>query len=72
MDETKKGDVRRRAFAAWYRFYGQDAAIDSVEVVEVGDKYYAALRNTGELVAVFRIRRDFKLKRLFKWPKVIA
>jgi hypothetical protein len=71
MDEKTKADIQRRVFAAWYRFYG-DPAIDSVEVVEVDDKYYAAVRHTGALRAVFRVRNDLKLKRLFKWPKVIV
>lgn len=74
MDDMTKTDIQRRAFAAWYRFYGgpEDGPVDSVEVVEVGDKYYVAARYTGKLRAVFRVRNDLKLKRLFKWPKVIA
>lgn len=74
MDEKTKTDVRRRVFAAWYRFYGdpENGSIDSVEVVEVDDKFYAAVRHTGSLRAVFRVRNDLKLKRLFKWPKVIV
>lgn len=72
MDEKTRENVRRRAFAAWYRFYGEDGTVDSVELCEVGDKYYAALRETGSLRAVFRVRNDLKLKRLFKWPKGIA
>jgi hypothetical protein len=74
MDEETKSEIRRRSFAAWYRFYEgtEGGPVDSVEVVEVNDKYYAAVRHAGKLRAVFRVRNDLKLKRLFKWPKVIV
>jgi hypothetical protein len=74
MEKETESDIRRRVFAAWYRFYGdgEDGPVDSVEVVEVNAKYYAAVRHGTRLKAVFRVRNDLKLKRLFKWPKVIV
>jgi hypothetical protein len=74
MEKTTESDVRRRVFAAWYRFYGdtEGGPVDQVDVIEVADKYYAAVRCEGKLKAVFRVRNDLKLKRLFKWPKSIS
>ena len=74
MENTTESDICRRVFAAWYRFYGgpEHGSIDAVEVVEVNDKYYAVARHEKAVRAVFRVRNDLKLKRLFKWPKQIS
>ena len=66
-----EGDVRRRAFAAWFRTGGTDQPSDDSGVVEVEGKSYVALVNVRGILAVYRVRNDGVLKRLKRWGAAV-
>ena len=74
MTATPNDDPVRRALAAYYRSAGSDGydkpANTSGEAEHDGHRY-VVLRNTGGVLAVYRIRNDGKLKRLRRWPTEI-
>jgi hypothetical protein len=63
-------DLLRRAFAAYFRSGGPQAAIPSnnSEVRIHEGKLYVVLRNTNGTLAVYRVRNDGVLKGLRRWP----
>jgi hypothetical protein len=82
MARTKKpaapwpdeNELKRRALAGYWRFAKpgeQLAAPDATraEVVEVGGLRYVTLTSGANLLAVFRVRPDGKLKRLVRPPR---
>ena len=60
----------RRAIAAWFRNGGFDQPSTS-EVVKHAGKFYVVLRNSGGVMASYRIRNDEVLKRMKRYPKEI-
>jgi len=80
MAKAKKGaavrdydpeEMRRRAFAAWFRTGGTDQPDGHSGCVERDGKHYVVLFNVNGILAVYRIRNDGNLKRLRRWPSGI-
>ncbi len=63
-------DTLRRAFAAYFRYAGDQSPIPATTsyCCEFQGKRYACLENVNGLLAVYRVRNDGKLKRLRRWP----
>lgn len=66
-------DLKRRAFAAWFRSGSNIQPGDGVSGVEEhGGKEYVVLRNgVDNVLAVYRVRNNGVLKGLKRWPKSI-
>jgi len=69
-----KGDPLTRAFSAYFSTEGSFAAQPSTgttgsAVETIDGKDYVVLRNSGGVLAVYRIRTSGVLKRLTRWPK---
>jgi hypothetical protein len=67
----------KRAFAAYYRSYGESASIPSgndplTGVVNLNGKRYVYLGNHGGLLAAYRIGNNGLLRRLRRVPKEIT
>jgi hypothetical protein len=71
LDEN---ELKRRALAGYWRFAKpgeQLAAPDATraDVIEVAGLLYVTLTSSGNVLAVFRVRNDGKLKRLVRPPR---
>lgn len=71
MDEN---DLYRRAIAAYYRSAKDGEHLDQpseglggYELLDGRD--YVVLRNTAQILAVYRVRNDNVLRRMRRWPK---
>ena len=65
-------DMTRRAFAAWFKTGGMDAAGGRDSGCEEHDgKHYVVLRNIRGVMAVYRIGNDGNLRRMKRPPKTI-
>ena len=69
MPEGDEEDLRRRAFAAYFKAGGMDqpARDSGVEIVD-GLKY-VHLHAGGRTLAVYRVDNLGRLKRLKRWPR---
>jgi hypothetical protein len=70
-------DLCRRAVAAYHRTASPIQAVTDQpagggDVVEHQDKTYVVLSNVRGTLAVYRVRADGILKRLKRWPAVVA
>jgi len=79
MNEIEKtfynmDDVKRRAFKAYFKRFGEYAAQPSsdVDFFEIAGKNYVVLSNVNGILAVYRIYNDGRLKFLKKYPKEIS
>lgn len=61
-----------RALNAYFRSGGTDLPSRHVEPVEHAKKRYAVLDNVSGVLAVYRIRRDGRLRRLRRWPAAVG
>lgn len=69
-----ENELKRRALAGYWRFAKpgeQLAAPDATraDVIEITGLRYVTLTSNGNILAVFRVRNDGKLKRLVRPPK---
>ena len=62
-------DLRRRAFAAYFRTGGSDQPAKESGVMVVNGKRYVHLFSTRGTLAVYRVENIGRLKRLRRWPK---
>jgi hypothetical protein len=72
--QPDENELKRRALAGYWRFAkpgDQLAAPEATraDVVKVGAMLYVTLTIGGDVLAVFRVRNDGKLKRLVRPPK---
>jgi hypothetical protein len=66
-------DLTRRAFAAYFRTGGSEPPARDSGVVEYNDKLYVVLRHAGDgVLAVYRVRNNEILRRMRRWPPVVA
>jgi hypothetical protein len=63
-------DLRRRAFAAWYRT-GGTAQPTSADVQTVDGLSYVRLLGEHGILAVYRVESSARLKRLKRFPKAL-
>jgi hypothetical protein len=72
--QTDDEDLIRRAFSAWFRSGGtQQPAVTLSTVEELDEKVYVVLRNSNEILAVYRVRpSDGVLRRMKRWPHQIV
>jgi hypothetical protein len=67
-----EADLTRRAYAAYFRAGGDinpDSGRSGVRVHN--DKLYVVLANVNGVLAVYRVRNNFVLKGLRRWPKAL-
>jgi hypothetical protein len=62
-------DLRRRAFAAYFKAGATDQPSNQSGVEVVGGLKYVHLRSAGRTLAVYRVENVGRLKRLRRWPK---
>jgi hypothetical protein len=68
-------DLKRRAFAAYFRSGGEFALQPSDSASELAfhnGKAYVVLRNGGGTLAVYRVRNNGILKSLRRWPAAVT
>jgi hypothetical protein len=65
-----QGDPVARAFSAYFRTSGENAAIPNSgsDMYEHNGKHYVVLWNVNGVLAVYRVRNNGALKRLRRWP----
>ena len=68
MIERNDDDLRRRAFAAWFRTGGTDQPAQSSGVVVHKGLVYVHLHSIRGTLAVYRVDNIGRLKRLRRWP----
>lgn len=64
-------DLRRRAFAAYFRSGATAQPSSSSGVVAAGGLKYVHLFAGGKTLAVYRVDTVGRLKRLKRWPRAI-
>lgn len=64
-------DLRRRAFAAFFKSGGTDQPSGQSGVMDVDGLRYVRLFSAGKMLAVYRVDTVGRLKRLKRWPKAL-
>lgn len=62
-------DLKRRAFAAYFKAGGTDQPSSQSGVMDVEGLRYVRLFSAGRMLAVYRVDTVGRLKRLKRWPK---
>lgn len=68
IDPMSLDEASKRALAAYYSTGGEELPT-SVVVQQSSGLNYAVLRRSSKILAVYRIRRDGKLKRMIRPPR---
>lgn len=71
MSNDLEDDLRRRAFAAYFKSGGTAQPSGSSGAIIVDGLKYVHLHNSGQTLAVYRVDTVGRLKRLKRWPKAI-
>ncbi len=61
--------LTRRAFAAYFRSGGVDQPANTSGVVKWDGVWYVVLHNVRGTLAVYRVTKDGRLRRMKQWPK---
>lgn len=71
---TMSGDLVERAFRAYFRenFGLNPQPSDTSGLVGHKGRLYVELHNGGGTLALYRVRKDGRLKKLKRWPKAIT
>lgn len=64
-------DLKRRAFAAYFKSGGTDQPSGQSGVLDVDGLRYVRLFSGGRMLAVYRVDTVGRLKRLKRWPKAL-
>lgn len=73
MTDADKDNLISRAISAYYRwgFDPNNNPIDTTSLITIKNKDYVICKKDSELMAVYRVRNDGKLKRLKRLPEGI-